>query len=69
MFPADKKTCQGYTWYKPLDQWFSTGGPRPSGGTWSSFGGPTGFSHFIKNQNFRHKFHKTHLQKNPETTK
>ncbi len=40
-----------------LDQCFSISGPRPSGGPWSSFGGPQGFPHFIENKTFRHNFH------------
>jgi hypothetical protein len=39
------------------------------GGRRSSFSGLQGFSLFIKNHNFRHKFHLPYqLQKHPETT-
>jgi len=39
----------------PLNQCFSTSGPQ------DSLGGPLGFSHFIKNQNFRQKCHKNYF--------
>jgi len=53
----------------------STGGPRPSCGPRSSFGGPPVFFVFAKKFHFRHKFHKNeknqlyYLQKHQETTK
>jgi len=37
-----------------LDQCFSTGGPQ------NYFSGPAGFSHFIKNQVIRQRFHKNY---------
>jgi len=57
-----------------LEQCFSTSGPRPSGGPQNSFGGPPGFSYFIKNQVLRQRFHKNYkkpyqLQKHLETAK
>jgi hypothetical protein len=41
----------------PIWRCFSTGGPQPSGGPRSSFGGPQVLSNFIENKNFKHKFH------------
>jgi hypothetical protein len=42
-----------------LDQCFSTGGPRPSSGPRSSFGGPPGFFFFFaKNDSFIHEYKK-----------
>jgi len=53
----------------PLGQCFSTGGPRPSSGPQSSFGGPPGFFYFVKNQTFRHKCHKNDKNWNLSATK
>ncbi len=48
---------------RDLRQCFSTGGPR------SSFSGPPGVSHFIRNQNFRHKFLKNYKKSSLSATK
>jgi len=44
---------------------FSTGGPRPSGGPWSSFGGPQAFHILLKirlsDTNFIQMYKKVHL--------
>jgi len=45
-----------------LNQWFSTSGPRNSGGPQNSLGGPLGFSHFIKNHIFWQTCHKNYLK-------
>jgi len=41
-----------------LEQWFSTGGPRPSGGPQRFVSGPPNFSNFVSNHNFKHNYYK-----------
>jgi len=52
-----------------LEQWFSTGGPQLSGGPQISFSGPPGFSHFIKIQVIRQRFHKNNKKSTLSATK
>jgi len=47
-----------------LEQCFSTGGPRPSGGPQRSLSGPPNLYHFVSNYNFIHNYYKFYKKPN-----